>query len=329
MLRLLALLGLHFLVSFALLPDNVLVSHPVHHDDYTNLAAGLAAKRDLGARPISTLLIAATADLGPQFAYSALNLLVVLCVWLSLRFVELYARDGRPLPIAGFVAAGVLALAFPTIVDWTKYFGLLTNLSSAVFALAAMCLMPLMRARPERAFPLGAAMFALVALSFWSKEDFALPLLVTAAGIFVTGGRLRWAGVTAGIGILFAAALAWNRRVGSVFVSGMRGPDDPYYMDLSPVSLVKTFAAMFLEAGFTRALLSATLVLVTIALVAKAPDRTAKIRLATLPAIALSPLLPYAIFPNHAFAYYGFLASTLLAATLVAAAYAGLGRSRG
>ena len=41
MIRYLALLGLHFLINFGLLPDNVVVSHPVHHDDYSNLGASI------------------------------------------------------------------------------------------------------------------------------------------------------------------------------------------------------------------------------------------------------------------------------------------------
>lgn len=324
MTRFLALLGLHFLVSFALLPDNAVVSHPVHHDDYTNLAQGLGAGLALTVRPVSTLAIAAVADLGPKLAYTAQHLLVVLCVWLALRFTELYVRDGRPLPPLGYAAAGIAAFAFPAMVDYTKYFGLLTNLTSAAFALAAMCVFAGVRLRPERAGPRIAAGFALAALSFWAKEDFALPLLGTAFGIAVTGGRLRWLGITAALGALFAAAVAFNRLHGSDFVRGSRQPDHPYYVDLAPSSLWKTFAAMFVDPQppYTWALLGLAAGVTALAVAAGRADAGTKLRLALLPAIGLSVLAPYTIFPNHAYAYYAFLPTAMLAAALAAAAYA-------
>jgi hypothetical protein len=274
-------------------------------------------------------MIAAFGDLGPRFAYSALNVLVVLCLWLTLRFVELFARDGRPLPQLGYAAAAILALAFPWMVDWTKYFGLLTNLASALFGLSAMCVFATMHLRPERARPLCLVAFALVALAFWAKEDFALPLLGTVAGFALAGSRARWAMVAAGIGTMFAATLAWNRHFGSVFVSGMRRPDDPYFVDLSPRSLWNTFAKMFLAHDYSCALLIATLVAVGAALMLSKADAGRKLRLLLLPAIALSVLAPYTIFPNHAFAYYGFLPAAMLAATLVTASYAVLDRRDG
>jgi hypothetical protein len=322
MIRLLALLGLHFLVSFVLLPDNAVVGHPIHHDDYANLAQRLDQSRGLHARPVSTFAIAAVASLGPQFAYAAQNVLLVLCVWLGLRFVELFVREGRPLPALGFVATGILAFSFPSIVDWTKYLGLLTNLTSAAFGLAAMVLMATLRLKPDHPGVREVVLVVLVALSFWAKEDFALPLLGTAAAIALSGGGRRWVGITAGIGALFAGAILYNRFVGSVFVSGMRQPDDPYFVDLSPGSLWATFARMMLETRYARSLVVLTLVVAAAAVLLARVDWRARLRIAALPVIALSVLVPYAIFPNHAFPYYAFLPVAMLAAVLPAAAYA-------
>ena len=322
MIRFLALLGLHFLVSFALLPDNALIGHPIHHDDYANLARTVGDVRGLHARPVSTFAIAAVARLGPQFAYIAQNLLLVLCVWLWLRFVEMFMRDGRPLPVLGFIAMGILAFSFPSIVDWTKYLGLLTNLTSAGFGLAAMVVMAQLRLRPERPRAREAALVALVALSFWAKEDFALPLLGTAAAIALSGGGRRWVGITVGIGALFAGAILYNRFVGSVFVSGMLRADDPYYVDLSPGSLWATFGRIFMDTRYARSLLLLALFAVAAAVLRARVDWRGRLRIVALPAIALSVLAPYAIFPNHAFAYYAFLPVAMLAAVLPAAAYA-------
>src|SRR5687767_13565570 len=138
LLRYLALLGMHFVINFALVPDNAVVSHPIHHDDYTNLGQSLRDLRFPSARPVSTLAIAAVAQLGSDRAYLVLNLALVACVLLCLRFVELWVRGGQPLPLLGFVAAGALAFEFAFVTDWTKYTGLLTNLSSALPGLVAM-----------------------------------------------------------------------------------------------------------------------------------------------------------------------------------------------
>jgi hypothetical protein len=328
MTRFLVLAGLHFLLTFALLPDNVVVGHPIHHDDYANLATGVRDANLRGVRPVSTIVIAAVADLGPQFAYAAQNLLVLLCLWLALRFVELFVRDGRPLPLAGYASAAIIALAFPPIVDWTRYFGLLTNLSSASFGLAAMATMAWMAQRPARFAALALPLLVLVALSVLAKEDFALPMLLTAATIAATGGGRRWVLATGGVGALFALTLLYNRAVGSVFVSGTRAPGDPYYMDFSPLSLWATFARMLLEPRYSRTLLWITLAVAAVAIVRAFPRRTPALRLVALPAIALSVLAPYAIFPNHAYVYYAFLPVTMLACALAAGAYAALEPAR-
>lgn len=328
MTRFLVLAGLHFLLTFALLPDNVLVGHPIHHDDYANLAKGVRDANLRGVRPVSALVIAAVADLGPQFAYAAQNLLVLLCLWLVLRFVELFVRDGRPLPLAGYASAAIIALAFPPVVDWTRYFGLLTNLSSASFGLAAMATMAWMAQRPPRFVALAPLLLVLVALSVLAKEDFALPMVLTAAAIAVTGGGRQWLLATCGVGVLFALALLYNRAVGSVFVSGARAPDDPYYMDFSPLSLWSSLARMLFEPGYSRMLLWITLAVLAVAVLRTLPRRAQALRLVALPAIALSLLAPYAIFPNHAFVYYAFLPVMMLACSLAAAAYVALEPSR-
>jgi hypothetical protein len=169
---------------------------------------------------------------------------------------------------------------------------------------------------------LGTLLFVLVALSFGAKEDFVLPLLGTAVAIALAGGGRRWWAIAGGIGGLFAATIVYNRLVGSVFVSGMRGAGDPYFVDLSPGSLWATFAKMLLEPRYSRSLVLATLVVVTAALLRAPIDRGGRIRFAALPAIAVSALVPYCIFPNHVFVYYAFPVVVLLAAVLATSAYA-------
>lgn len=328
MTRYLALLGLHFLINFGLLPDNVVVSYPVHHDDYANLSASFEEFRILSPRPVSALVIAFVAQLGTERAYLVLNLLVVASVFLSLKFVELFVRNGRPLPPLGFVAGGTLALGFAAIVDWTKYFGLLTNLASALPGLGALYTIAMLDNDESRVRTLVPLVLLLAALSFFAKEDFALPILIATASLAVLHRTRRWAAMTLAVAILFAAALLFNRIVGSVFVSGTRSPSDPYFIDLSPWSLASSLGRMLLASSHARMVAAVTLAAVVVAIAVNRHDRPLSFKLAALVLISLSMLAPNSIFPNHAFAYYAFTSVAMLSATLAVAFYAAAGRSR-
>lgn len=320
--RYLVLLAIHFLINFGLLPANAIVSHPVHHDDYSGLAASIGEFRVLAPRPVWGLVNASIAELGSDRAYLALNLMLVACVFLSLKFVELFARGGRQLPTLGFIAGGALAFGFAQIVDWTKYLGLLTNLCSALPGLAALCVIATIDNEPRRARSLGAVVLVLAALSFFAKEDFALPLLIATASLAFLRRSRWWAVMTGALAGLFALAFAFNRVVGSVFISGMRSPSDPYYIDFAPLSIASTFARTLLGSAHARWVVVFALAATLLALVARRADRALTLKLAALVAIPLSLLAPYSILPNHVFGYYAFVCIAMLSATLVVAVYA-------
>jgi hypothetical protein len=320
--RFFALLGLHFLVNFAMLGENSVVSHPVHHDDYSILAARLEDFRVLSPRPLSALVIATLGSLGRESAYVGQNLLLVACVFLCLRFAELTLRNGRPLPTAGFLAAGVIALAFPAAVDWTKYFGLLTNLSSALFGLAALCLAARLYHDATRAPKLAPWILLLVALSFLAKEDFAVPLVVASIAFAITSNARLWVRIGAAIILMFGAVMMLNRLIGSVFVSGMRGPDDPYFISLAPLSILRGYGHWLFGGTFQIALTAAVCIAALGAIVMHRRDRRFAVKVVSLGVIPLGLLGPYTIFPNHMFTYYAFLPFAMLAALLAVAVYA-------
>jgi hypothetical protein len=322
MVRFLALLGLHYLLNFLLLPDNAVVPHPVHHDDYDNLATSLGAFAPLGVRPVSSLVIAAVAELGPRLSYGVLNLLTVVCVYLCVRFVELFLRRGEPLPSAAFVAAGAMALGFAGIVDWTRYLGLLTNATSAVLGLAALCLIARLDSQPRQDGSLAPLIVLVAALSFLAKEDFVLPLLVATTALALVAGRARWLALAGGIAVLFAAVLLFNREAGSPFVTGSASPDAPYYMALAPASLFATFKRLLLASTQAKWIVTFACVAVVAAIVVHRRERALALRLAALPLMAFSLLVPNALLPNHVAPFYAFVPLALLAATLAAAAEA-------
>ena len=322
MIRYAALLGLHFLVNFALLDGNVVVSHPIHHDDYSILGASIRDLRVPMVRPVSTLAIAVFGDVGDTVAFLLLNLALVACVLLCIRFVELLVRDGRRLPLLGFVAAGALALGFSAIVDWTKYMGLITNLTSALTGLAAMCALALAANDPRRERTMLAAGLALATISFFGKEDFGAPLVALGVLLAALKRSRPWTTAALALPAMFIVALLFNRGVGSVFVSGTTGPGDPYYVDLSPSSLVVAFARMLFATTYENMVIGACLAVLAVAIVVNRANTLLAIRLAALPAIAVCMLSANTIFPNHAFAYYAFVPFSLMCVTLVAAAYA-------
>ncbi len=218
------------------------------------------------------------AELGSEHAYLLLNLLLVACVFLCLKFVELFARSGKPLPSLGFVAGGALAFGFALIVDWTKYFGLLTNLSSALPGLGALCAIAAIDSDERRARLLVPLALLLAALSFLAKEDFALPILVATTCMAILHRSRRWAAMTGAVAILFAAAVLFNRIVGSVFVSGTRSPSDPYFVDLSPSSLASSLGRMLLASTHGRMVVVAALAAVVVAIAVNRRDRRPRLQ---------------------------------------------------
>jgi hypothetical protein len=320
--RYLSLLGLHFVLNFGLLAGNAVVSHPVHHDDYWILAEELDQFTWAIARPVSRLVITLVAALSDAHAFLLLNLLSVACLYLCIRFVELFVRRGEALPALGFIAAGAIGLSFAQIVDWTKYFGLLTNLSSALLGLGSLCAIAAADNDEARANRLCAIALVLAAASFFAKEDFAPPLLVATGCIAVARRSPRWAGMTVAIAALFVAALAFNRAIGSAFVLGSRTTTDPYFVDLSPVSIATALARMLAGSAHGRLVVLVCIVASLAAIVLHRRDRVLALKFASLVAIGIAVLGANSILPNHAFAYYAFTAIALLAATLAGAFYA-------
>jgi hypothetical protein len=250
----------------------------------------------------------------------------VACVALCLRFVELWVRDGKPLPALGYFAAGTLAFAFPFVVDWTKYMGLITNLCSALAGLLAMCALASAALDPKRERAWVALALVLVGGGALAKEDFGLPVAVTAACIAVLTRSWRWAAITAAVAMLFGAAILYNAKVGSDFVSGTPLPTSPYFIDLSPASLAASLATMLLGTDHGKTVVAASVAAVLAAIVVRRDDRALAIRLSALIVIAVSMLGANTIFPNHALGYYAFVPTAMLCATLAVAAYAAFER---
>jgi hypothetical protein len=159
---------------------------------------------------------------------------------------------------------------------------------------------------PLRA-PVMAAVWALSALSFWSKEDFILPTILLVlylaceAKWTFRGTSLRWFVLAAGVMLLGALLALYNRSGHSPFTEGSAGT---YKRDLSPLSVYHTGVSyLFMSPVATLATaLQASMLIWN--LIAPTPVRW--IRLALVQVLILLFVLPYCFLPQHTAFYYVF-----------------------
>lgn len=304
---LLAALLAHWMCSFVLV-DNVL--SPVHQDDYSILGATWRPMRWFIERPVSTNIARLLGELGGGWAFAAINLLTVLepaaVAWLVF---ELLRVRLRLMAAAVFV---LLVFAHSSALEHGKFLGLVTNLVSHGFGMAAMALLLADFRRPSPAMRILAA--AAYALSAFAKEDFLLPPLLLAAYFgaeirFPRGAAapawtqkhwLQASGMLLGVA---AASVAFNALVSNPFVSGSQPllASAPYAVDLRPASLARS--ALQLTYGYawweTAAWQAALAVL---ALTWRGRRREVLL----LAAITVSLILPYAVIPNRIIEYRAF-----------------------
>lgn len=299
-----AVAAAYCVIVFVLCPGNQLVGFPVHHDDFTTLGAdpGLFWR---WPRPVFFALSVGLGAGGVTVLYASLHLFVIVYAALSLLLLAKLLDVPRvPLLFAIPLAAGALSLE--NMIEYSKYAGMLTNLSSGNFAVAAMCLM--MFARGEDGRPRWwrlPAVWVLAGVSFFSKEDFAvatalLALYLAWKDIRLAHPRASWGvAMVAGILLLGAAVVAYNHAFGSVYTQSAKGP---YKSSFNPVSMCRTAAFYFLSTRVT--ILAGCLQVLTLIgnFVAGSPVRWP--RLLLYHALVAALILPYTCLPRHTAGYY-------------------------
>lgn len=139
LLALLILAVAYVALDFLPIPANRVELHPLHRDDYANLARSIETLESHPPRPVCTFAITLLATAGPRAYYVALNALTI--VYPALVFVFLGRLFGRSLSPVAMGIAAVLLFSFANSVEWAKYTGLMTNLLSGVFGvLALLCI---------------------------------------------------------------------------------------------------------------------------------------------------------------------------------------------
>jgi hypothetical protein len=313
-----AVLAAYALVVFVLCPGDRLIGFPIHHDDFTNLsiAQWRAVSETYGfvswpPRPVSYFALGALSAAGIPVYYLMLHLLVIAYVWLVLGLLRRLLQVGRMSLIATTAVAAAM-LSYEHTVEYTKYTGLITNLLSATCAAGAMLVLMARAGEPQGRgrVPLRAkdvaAVSALAALSFWSKEDFILPVILLAAYLTWEGRRdsggydRRWWMLTGSLTLLAGACLFYQTAAASPFLTASVGP---YISDFRPSSILRTgttYLLMTPVSTFTTMLQASTLIVNGIA---ATPIRWT--RLLLFHALVASLVVPYACLPNHLAPYYG------------------------
>ena len=143
---------------------------PVHHDDYTNYAAGGHAFVWSWSRPLSNFIIHLLARLGPEWLIWSIRLLTVTFVFLTWK---LLCELARPRDYwTTLLLFGLASFATPIVVEYARYTGMITHLLSGCLGLAAVLFLFRGASRAGRGgLPLSAALLVSSALA---KEDFVL-----------------------------------------------------------------------------------------------------------------------------------------------------------
>lgn len=339
--RELAAVAAAFVLVFVFLsPANQWTHFPVHHDDFSNLTAsswGDALRRlsQPPVRPVSHLVIGILSAAGVTIYWAALHVLTLVYTWLALRCtVRVFAGDR--IPLAVLLTAAVMSFSVEHSIEWLKYTGLLTNQLAGVFGLACTAVM-LGRQQREIGGRLRAGLWALAAASFWSKEDFVVPVLLTAAYLAFLAWRtqpeLRRDRLLLMVGLVVLAALLalYNRSLNSSFTQSTTGT---YAANFQPASILSTAAAYFSSSPSRLIVLALQGAAFTWNYFAGTP--VAWSRFVLWQALIAALLLPYACLPHHTADYYApnwfafqasgalVLAWRLKPTALTAAALAGL-----
>lgn len=297
------------LVFLILSPSNQWNFFPVHHDDFTNLTvtSWADAFRRLASsplRPVSQFAIGVLSMAGMTAFSVALHFLTLVYTWLALRCTLRILTAGR-IPLAIVLAAALMSFSIEHTIEWLKYTGLVTNQLAGVLGLTCVALL---LGREQRALggKLRAGLWVLAAASFWSKEDFVVPVLLTAAYLAFLAWRtqrpLLRDRLLLLLGLVCVALLValYNRLLDSTFLHASTGT---YASDFRPASILRTAWAYLTSSPSRYFVLGLQAAAISWNYVAGRPWPWHRVVFWQL--LIASLLLPYACLPRHTADYYG------------------------
>lgn len=307
--------------------ENVIQSFPFHHDDFDLLALVPNWQFLGGPRPVAWTLFAIFSLGGHSAYYAALNVLTVsypaLVTIFLFRFFRLRAT------VVGYASAAIIAFSAPTIVDSTKYLGLIIDPISANFAILAVLLLTFRPRTYQRVVSAGFAVF--YAFAVFTKEDVLFPPLLIAGYEFFrsrresTDSAERNGRAALNLAIAASVVVLWVPYNFVIAKSPFNGggaavPTDPYFISLSPASVISVYWQYISASAYSLALFIVAGLSSLVLLFLFSSEQ--RLRLVLIIVCIMSLIGPYALLPNHVFAFYGcqwepWLAGIVAACSLV------------
>jgi hypothetical protein len=309
----------HYIINYVFLPKNTFTFVAFGPDDYsllryTDFARIFSLHNFYESRPVSTAVAKIASVIGVGFGFAFLNLLMVLYAALVFVFVRLFLRQisvSKFFSWTAAVTAAVVIFSAPQIISHTKHFGGIVSFTSIVFGITAM----LMLLQANRAQDLGkwgiygSAAILSCFLSVMAKEDFILPVLILAGGLWVGDLRevnlMRLFAKRRDLIILFFMlivalfAVYFNLRIAPN--PHLLVGDPTYEQDWAFLSIAKTILKYHKLHFYIQVIDLAFLCGVVIAIVASSELRS-KIIVLFLVIVAIR--LPYAVLPQKVSEYY-------------------------
>lgn len=308
----LIIFGLTFYFSAYLsVSDSIPTSIPVHHDDYSNYAAGGRPWIWSWIRPLSTLIIHGLAQIGPDWLIWTIRLLTVMFVFLVWK---LLCEFHRPTYYYWWTLLlfAVGSFSTPIIVEYARYTGMITHLLSGCLGLCAVYFLFREVAQPKQGRMYLSVVF--LVLSVLAKEDFVLLYAVSLvyAATLLRTGRMRILGWgSAGLAVCMFLIAGAKFMASSSFL-GVLDTTSPYYVDASPGGILQTMWRYLVGGGHPAMaahglIVAGLFVFSTLAVVVLVVLRKGVPKAAYFLAATLSVMTPYSLLPNHVNAYYEFI----------------------
>jgi hypothetical protein len=247
LLSLVVLFTLFYISAYWSVSSHWPASVPVHHDDYSNYAAGSNIFQWTWIRPLSTALIFMLSKIGPDWLIWTVRCLTVTFAFLVWKILTLVQRPSNYHLI--LVLYGIAVFSNPIIVEYARYTGMITHLLSG--CLGSMAVIYLFRAaflEYERGYIFSVVFFL---MSVLAKEDFVILYAVSmlVAALAKPGQwqkTLAWSGTGLAVGFAMIAGAKFFSH--SSFL-GVTDKTASYYLDWSLISLLKTTFVYLSSAG--------------------------------------------------------------------------------
>lgn len=277
---------------------------PLFSDDYNNYSLKLSNYHFSSVRPLSTFIVAALSILGPNFYIWTMRILCILYVWLIwLAFRQFTPKNKKILYVLYFICV----FSFPFSVEYARYTGLITSLTSGFFAVAAILFMQNFYKNKSLLFGILGSIF--IFLSVLCKEDYLLFYLCFVAFKFMENKKINFLVLLSTISPIIFLLIAKISASSSFMGSNIVSPTDLYYVNINPVSIIITAYKLILVPGtfyqipgiLQLILITCNIILALLLLIRK--DTFGLFYLALL----ISLLLPYSVLPNHISGFYSLI----------------------